>query len=220
MKLLCIIFSFSILFFSCDKNPKDERELAALKTSLFKNSNDATSWPIYADPPTGDYEEFAKGKFMFQIDTAEILLIKKYRDELEPMIEARFDSSYTWIYLATYLKYKNAIPILKNKLLHMNNFYGWEEGDPMEYHTNNDLYRRQLEDHDYCAQLTCISAIEYISGQSIERSISLTKNEKDSLEFAAKKCLPDSACSNDFTNSCGAYWLLCKLTGEKPRDYK
>ncbi len=216
---ILIISLFSALI-SCNENSKNQRELDALEKLLFGNSKDVSLLPVYADPATGDYEDFAKGKFVFQIDTGKIALIKKYRDELEPMIEARFDSSYSWIYLAAFLRDENAIPLLKKKLLHDHFFYGWEEGDPDKYHTDADEYDLQLEDHNYCFQLMCISAIEYISGKPIEREIALTDSERDSLTAAAKKCFPDSCASLEFTNACESYWLLCKLTGQQPKRYR
>jgi hypothetical protein len=193
--LLCILFP------SCHNPATNEKELEDLKNGLFRRATDVSELPIYADPPTADYEDVRKGIFAFQIDSAKREMIKKYRDELEPLIVQRIDSGYAWVYLAAYLRYQSAIPKLKNELLKCNHFYGWEGGDYQKI-------ERYLDDEQYCYQMAYISAIEYISGKPVSKAITLTYEENAALKTKADKCFE---CNKDALAFCYARWLLNKL---------
>jgi hypothetical protein len=208
-----VLLSFLLLLFSCaEEKVVPDAELEQLKTVLFKPATDISSLPIYADPPTGDYEEMAQGKFMFQLDSSRVTLIRKYKKELEPMILQRIDSGYAWVYLAAYLEYQAAIPLLREKLLRTHSFYGWEQGtgEPDAEETT----RRHLEDQNYCYQLAYIRAIEYISKKPVNEAVRLTASEKDSLAMQSAGCVPDSVNAEKFTGSCQARWLLGKLAAQ------
>lgn len=204
------LLSLLLLLFSCtEKNVAPNAELEQLKTQLFRPATDISMLPIYADPPTGDYEDMMQGKFMFQLDSSQLTLVQKHKKELEPMILQRIDSGYAWVYLAAYLEYEAAIPLLRKKLMTTHSFYGWEQGtgEPDAEETT----RQHLEDQNYCYQLAYIRAIEYISKKPIDKAIELTATEKDSLLALSAGCVPDSAAVDGFTGYCGARWLLEKL---------
>ena len=195
------IFLLFVLLYSCRQNSNAEFE--SLKADLFKHVEDVSELPVYADPPTGDYEDVKEGIFSFQIDTAQQSLLTKYSKELEPHIIKYLDSGYSWVYLAAYLKYESAIPKLKQLLLDCDNFYGWEGGD---YSTVD----RYLDDEQYCYQLAYVAAIEYITEKPLGEAIRLTTEEKIKLSDAATNCThPDSIDEN----SCPARWLLGKILG-------
>ncbi len=204
------LLSLLLLLFSCaEKNVASNAELEQLKTQLFRPATDISTLPVYADPPTGDYEEMATGKFLFQVDSSQLRLITKYKKELEPMILQRIDSGYAWVYLAAYLEYEAAIPLLRQKLVNTHSFYGWEQGtgEPVAAETT----RQHLEDQNYCYQLAYIRAIEYISKKPVDKVIQLTATEKDSLLTLSAGCVPDSVVVDGFTGYCQARWLLGKL---------
>ncbi len=201
-----------LLLFSCEeKNVSQEAELEQLKTQLFRPSREISALPIYADPPTGDYEEMMQGKFMFQMDSSQLTLIQKHRKEIEPMILQRIDSGYAWVYLAAYLEYEAAIPLLRKELMTTHSFYGWEQGlgEPDAEETT----RQHLKDKEYCYQLAYIRAIEYISKKPVNEVVKLTAAEKDSLDVQLAGCVPDSVNAEGFDGYCQARWLLGKLDG-------
>ena len=195
-----------LLFFiySCNSNQTNE-ELENLKAELFKPVNDISELPLYADPPTSDYEDVKEGNFSFQIDSAKILLLKKYSKELEPLVLQRIDSGYAWVYLSAFLKYDSAVPKLRKALLQCNKFYGWEGGD---YSTIG----RFLDDEQYCYQMAYIAAIEYIVQKPIDKAITLTEEEKKQLTERAKGCAISDTMDE---KSCSAHWLLNKLSSTK-----
>ncbi|OFX32611.1 MAG: hypothetical protein A2X08_08730 [Bacteroidetes bacterium GWA2_32_17] len=193
---------FSILLAACNYQATTENELENLKNNLFKKTTDISELPIYADPPSLDYEDVKKGIFLFQIDSIEREKIKKYRNELEPFIIQRIDSGYSWVYLAAYLHYESAVPKIKDRLLKCDKFYGWEGGDYQKI-------ERYLDDEQYCYQMAYISAIEYITGKPILKAITLTDHENSYLKNKADKCIE---CDEDALAFCWARWLLEKLT--------
>lgn len=201
LKLL-FYFNFSVFILSsCNQNPSSNAEFENLKGELFKKVKDISELPIYADPPTQDYNDFKKGIFLFQIDSTEIKKIKKYRKELEPYILQYIDSGYSWIYLAAFLHYKSAVPKIRNLLLKCNKFYGWEGGDYSKI-------ERYLDDEQYCYQLAYIAAIEHISKKNISLAITLSEKEYNDLKIKADKC---KKCNKDALAFCYARWMLKKL---------
>ena len=197
MWIALLIFSAS-----CFCQVSDKNEFENLKNILFGNSSDISELPIYADPPTMDFNDFKKDRFIFQIDSIEIEKIKKYRNELEPFIVQRIDSGYSWVYLAAFLYYESAVPKIKDMLLNCDKFYGWEGGDYQKI-------ERYLDDEQYCYQMAYIAAIEHITGKSISESIKLTDQENTYLKNKANKCVE---CNKDALAFCWARWLLDKLT--------
>lgn len=198
---LQILFLFFI--YSCSSN--QEAELENLKAELFKPVKDASELPIYADPPTSDYEDVKLGKFSFNLDTGTISLVKKYCKELEPLILQRIDSGYAWVYLSAYLKYDSAVPKIKQALLLCDKFYGWEGG-------NYSTIDRYLDDEQYCYQMAYISAIEFITQKPINQCIILTEKERRQLTERAKQCMLSDTMDE---KSCSAQWLLNKLSPNK-----
>jgi len=199
--ILAAVLSF--LLSACSDRPPVNTELEGLKNKLFSHKTDVSELPIYADPPTADYEEFKKGIFSFQADSAEIEMIKKYRSELEPDILQRLDSGYAWVYLAAFLKYRSAVPEIKNLLLNCERFYGWEGPD----YSKIESYL--IDDIQYCYQMAYISAIEYITSEPIDKAVTITDNEFKELKAKSEKCTDTSIDSIDAY--CSARWLLGKL---------
>ncbi len=197
MKYFFVLFVVFLL--SCGQNSNQEFE--KLKADLFKPTKDVSELPIYADPATGDYDSVKQGKFLFQIDSGKIFLIKKYRTELEPFVLQYLDSGDCWVYLAAFLKYESALPKLKQLLLNCDNFYGWEGGD---YSTID----RYLDDEQYCYQMAYVSSIEYISGKSLYKAITLTDAERKKLSGKAKACVLSDTLDGKV---CAARWLLTKF---------
>ncbi len=193
---------FPVFFASCNFQSTTNQELESLKNDLFKNTTEISELPIYADPPTSDYNDVKKGVFHFQIDSIEIEKIRKYRKELEPLILEQIRSGYSWVYLAAYLHYENAVPKIKDELLKCDKFYGWEGGD---YSGIN----RYLNDEQYCYQLAYISAIEYITGKPISKAITLTNQEISYLKGKAEKC--NESNKQNLAEVCYGKWLLEKL---------
>lgn len=195
-----------LLIVCCARQATTNQELEDLKNNLFNKTNaDAQLVPIYADPPTEDYKDVRKGIFRFQADSVTIDKIEKYRNELEPLILERIDSGYSWVYLATYLRYDSAVPAIKKSLLKCDSFYMWEGG--YDY-SGIDTYLSEMQ---YPLQMAYISAIEYITSQSIENAVSLTLQEYHALKIRADKCNSANIDSVDFGHYCSARWLLEKL---------
>lgn len=212
--LLIVVFgmTFSPFSMACnDSHSKidkgfNEKEFKELKSKLFDKTSKNYETPIYADPPTADYEDVKRGIFLFQMDSIEIEKIKKYRSELEPYIVQHIDSGYTWVYLAAFLKYESAIPKIKSRLLVCHEFYGWEGPDysKIESYLNDD--------YQYCYQMAYISAIEYISSKPISEAIILSNQEYNALKGKASKCVDVNA--DEFMTHCSARWLLKKWNPE------
>ena len=200
--IVAFVLSFTISSFQCNQNLKSKAELDALKSELFCDANDVSKWPIYADPPDGDYEDAGNGIFRFQIDTMQIAKIIKYREELEPQILQYIDSAYCWVYLAAYLKYESAIPPIKDKLLHSDRIYGWEGPD-------YEKVESYLYDEQYCYQLAYIACIEYISGKPLNKAITLNDDEVLHLKSKADKCNEMHMDSLDIY--CPGRWLMERL---------
>ncbi len=201
LRIFFYLLLFSIFSAGC-KNTVIDNDFEILKSNLFKKAADASELPIYADPPTSDYEDFKKGKFQFQIDSIEIRKINKYRKELESSIIQRIDSGYAWVYLAAYLRYESAIPKIKELLLKCDKFYGWEGPD----YSKTDSY---LEDGQYCDQMAYITAIEYISKKNISKAVKLTTAEYNYLKSRADKCSENN--KDSLNIFCPQRWLLGKL---------
>lgn len=209
--VLIVVFgmTFSPFSMACnDSNSKidkgfNEKEFNELKSKLFDKTSTDYETPIYADPPTADYEDVKKGIFLFQMDSIEIEKIKKYRNELEPYIVQHIDSGYTWVYLAAFLKYESAIPKITSRLLACHEFYGWEGPDysKIESYLNDD--------YQYCYQMAYISAIEYIRSKPIREAIILSNQEYDALKENASKCV--EVIADEFMTYCAARWLLKKM---------
>ncbi|HWR01657.1 MAG TPA: hypothetical protein VN371_07300 [Chlorobaculum sp.] len=198
--LLCALI---ILLYS-NRGFGDENELQALKTTLFGSIAAPAELPVLADPPTGDYNDLAKGNFAFRIDQERLRLIARYGKELEPLIVARIEEDYGWLYLSAFLRYESAVPIIKKKLLENQSIYGWEGPDYSKMYT-------YLTDAQYPYQMACINAIEYITGKPVSQSIRLTNKERHDLNARAKKCTSTNIDTADFARYCSARWLLGKL---------
>jgi hypothetical protein len=220
MKRLVIVASLAIPFLACNPTPAEHNtaELDQLRSFLLSQQA-SDSFPIYADPPSGDYEELRKGEFLIQ-DSAKLELIKKYRTQLEPLIIAHVDTATRFVYLAAYLQYQSAVPVLKKQLLNTSSFdfYGWEGGDPTADKTAESAYRGMLDDHQYPYAMARIAAIEYISGKPLPEAAPLTMEEEITLTAKSASCIPDSSNSKQFEESCKAYWLLSKLKGQQPSN--
>lgn len=199
-------FFFFFLTLLCACGPGTDTEFQNLKAELFRPVEDMSELPIYADPPTGDWEDVREGVFNFQLDSTELTLLNKYRKELEPLVLQYLDSATAWVYLAAYLRYESAVPALKQALLECDDFYGWEGGD----YTSLDRY---LDDEQYCYQMAYIAAIEYITQKPISSAISLSKEESDQLSALAAQCQVSDTLDE---STCAALWLLEKISGKKP----
>lgn len=211
MKYVLLLFVF--LFFACS-SAEENKEQESLRTFLISHTNDITALPVYADPPTGDYDDLRKGKVSVQ-DSVKLAQISQYKTGLEPVILERIDSGYTFVYLAAYLKYESAIPLLKKKLLQEDgfHFYGWEGG--LTKGESNEMYvNERMKDHQYPEAMAYLAAIECISGKPISQSGIFSKDDQKILEKRAQDCLPDSVDTDRFTSNCSAKWLLYKLKGE------
>jgi hypothetical protein len=208
LTVLVVLTIFPILSITCNYQAPSNNELEDLKNNLFNKSNDISQHPIYADPPTADYEDFKKGIFRVQADSITISKIKKYKDELEPLILERIDSGYSWVYLAAFLKYESAVPEIKRSLLKCDSFYMWEGG---WNYSEIDAYLSEMQ---YPFQMAYISAIEYITSNTIEQSITLTQKEHIDLKSKAASCTTANIDSLDFHAYCSARWLLRKLKRE------
>jgi hypothetical protein len=195
------VFIFALILVAACGNQADHKELDELKHSLFKKG-DVSALPIYADPPTGDYEDMSKGKFLLQVDSTRLHLIVKYKMELEPMIIERLDSSYSWVYLAAYLRLPSAVPVLKQHLIYNEAFYGWEGGDYTQI-------ERYLEDPQYPYQMADLRAIELITGKPVHEAIDLSEKEHDYLKALSDKCRAEN--TEELTKYCRGRWLLAKL---------
>lgn len=208
-----------IFLFSC-KPPETHRTPEALIAVLKEAQHDFAKMPIYADPATGDYEDLAKGKFLVQ-DSALLEDIVAQKTALEPFIVQHIDSSHSFIYLAAYLKYPAAVPVIKNALLREDYFayYGWEYGDPGVKPSAAEVCNRNLDDHEYPYQLAAINAIEYISGKALKDAAALTAAEEKKLSEAAAHCSPEEVDENGYVPDCQSRWLLAKFKGEKPPHF-
>lgn len=205
IKLLQLFFIgaiISILFAACKNQVTSDKDLENLKKELFKKTSDISELPIYADPSTMDYEDFKQDKFAFQVDSFEIQKIKKYKNELEPLIIQRIDSGYCWVYLAAYLHYESAIPKIKDKLLKCDKFYGWEGPDYQKIES-------YFVDGQYCYQMAYIAAIEHISRKPLSSSIELTNQEYENLKKIADHCNENNI--DNLSDVCYARWLLDKF---------
>jgi hypothetical protein len=189
-------------FFLLSPCTAQENELEVLKKRLFTRKADISLFPVYADPPTGDYSDLKKGIVHFQIDSSEIVKVNLYKDELEPLIIQRLDSSLSWVYLAAYLKYNSALPAIKDQLIHCEKFYGWEGGDYSQLQTH-------LKDEQYCYQMAYIAAIEYISQKPLSEAITLSDSEYSALKLIADQC--NMNIKENLDKVCYAKWLLQKI---------
>ena len=196
--LSALILLYSNLSFGADI------EFEALKTTLFGSKSNSSELPVSADPPTGDYNDLANGKLSFRIDEAQIRLIVRHKNKLEPLIVAQIENDYCWLYLSAFLRYEAAVPIIKKKLLETQSIYGWEGPDYSKVET-------YLTDAQYPYQMACINAIEYITGKPVSKSIRLTNKEQHDLNARARKCTATNIDKADFTRYCSALWLLGKL---------
>lgn len=192
-----------LLFSSCNHKPNTNKELEALKVKLFCNTGDLSDFPIYADPPTADYEDMKKGIFLIEADSTEIETIRKYRSEIELIVIQYIDSGFSWVYLAAFLKYKHAVPKLKDKLLHCDRFYGWEGPD----YSKIESYL--IDDIQYCYQMAYIAAIEYISSKPLAEAVTLTDAELQELSRKANHCSTTEA--DSIETYCAARWLMGKV---------
>lgn len=212
-----LFFLLLLSLFSCRNSSSQDNELSQLKKQLSDARADISRMPIYADPATGDYEDLKNGVFSVQ-DSAQLALISGYKNELESFIVQQIDSAPSFMYLAAYLKYSSAVPVLKHTLLRKDyfGFYGWEKGTPGEKQTAADRYNEQLQDHEYPYQMAAIAAIEYISGKSLAQAAPLTNEEDAALSVEAKQCTPENMEETDYNPSCLSCWLLYKFKGQKP----
>ena len=197
----------------------DGMSLEEVKQQLFKPIKNIDDLPVYVDPPTDDYKDFATEGFSFQVSDTLLGSVRNYRKELEPLIVARIEPGYhglSWAYLAAYLKYESAIPSLKEWFLNETHFYGWEGydyDDPESYFVDNQ----------YPRQMALIAVMEYIAGKPLPAIIVLTGAEMKSLELQASG-LDRFAMSEfdreEFREACAACWKLEKLKpGEAEGQY-
>lgn len=212
-----LFFLLLLSLYSCRTSAPDNSELSQLKKQLSDARADISRMPIYADPATGDYEDLKNGVFSVQ-DSAQLALISGYKNELESFIVQQIDSAPSFMYLAAYLKYSSAVPVLKHTLLRKDyfGFYGWEKGTSGEKQTAADRCNEQLQDHEYPYQMAAIAAIEYISGKSLAQAAPLTNEEDAALSAEAKQCTPENMEETDYNPACLSCWLLYKFKGQKP----
>lgn len=215
-----ISFALLLLLIGCHSSPR-EKEITDLHHHLSEAQHDIAKMPIYADPATGDYEDLRHGKFLLQ-DSVFLRGIVNHKDSLEPFIVQHIDSAPSFMYLAAYLKYQSAVPLIKHALLRGDYFqyYGWEE-DPQEYRTTAMICNDQLRDHEYPYQMAAIAAIEYISGKPFAQAVSLSKEEEQKLAEESRTCRPDSMEENErgYQQSCLSLWLLSKFKGVPPPHF-
>jgi hypothetical protein len=165
-----------------ESNVKIDEGFEKMKAELFQKKDFGYVIPIYADPPTDDYQEFKDNKFPFQISKDKIKILDEYRDKLRPFIMKNINENDSWVYLATYFKYKELVPILKEKIVKCDKFYGWEGPDYSKIET-------YLNDAMYPHQSAYIEAIKYITKKSIEDSLSLSETELSEIKKKAALCV-------------------------------
>ena len=185
-----------------DKTLESNKDFEDMKAKLFKKEEGHYIIPVYADAPSNDYSEFKDGKFPFQVKQDKIILLNKYKNELEPFIMKNIELHDSWVYLATYFEYKALIPKLKTMILKCDKFHGFEGPDYSKIETflNSEMYPHQN---------AYIEAIKYITKKSAKEALNLSETELKEMKSKADLCV--STNKETMENSCCNKRLLEKV---------
>jgi len=185
LQFITFTLAIAVLFNSCASQKdvvKVDKGFEKMKAELFQKKDFGYIIPIYADPPTNDYEEFKNNIFPFQINKDKIKLLDKYRKQLKPFIMKNIDESDSWVYLATYFQYKELVPVLKKKIVKCDKFYGWEGPDYSKVETF-------LNEAMYPHQNAYIEAIKYITQKTVKEALNLNEKELNIIKKKAELCV-------------------------------
>ena len=137
------------------------------------------------------------------VKPADAELMRARREEVKPLLLAALEhDSYGAAFLLGFLHAKEAIPLLRKKLLEDRYFYGWEGPD----YTTEEAY---MTDDQYPHHTAYILALETIFQVPITRAFRLTDEERQMLEREAALA---NTKSEEAKTHYAAKWLLQRLS--------
>jgi hypothetical protein len=168
------------------------------------SSNELVEWRVWLsttvyNPDWVDYELNIEQVF----SSSDLEKLAQYSESIQPLVldGLKHSGGTHAAFIAGYLQYTKALPILREKLLTLRYPYFWEGS--WNYTREDDI----LNDDQYQYHVAYIHAIERITGKAVKDVITLTPTEIQRLRHQANAARIEEGQSENYCTK----WLLNKL---------